>query len=68
MLLKDIVNRLDLAQSTVSQHLKVLVLSGFVTYRTEKQSSLYQINPDSFAMINKHMQELVELCVKGNCH
>lgn len=65
---KDLVKRYGLAQSPDSQQLAVLVLSGFVTYRTEKQASLYQINPASFAMINKHMQELVELCVKGNCH
>lgn len=65
---KDIVNRLDLAQSTVSQHLKVLVLSGLITYKSEKQSSLYQINPDCFAVIEQHMQQLMDLCVQGNCH
>ncbi len=65
---KDIVNRLDLAQSTVSQHLKVLVLSGLISYKSEKQSSLYQINPESFALIHGHMQQLIDLCVLGSCH
>lgn len=41
---KDVVERLDLAQSTVSQHLKVLVEAGLVDYRPERPRSRYSLN------------------------
>ena len=43
---KDVVARVGLAQSTVSQHLKMLVDAGLVIYSQDAQRSRYRINPD----------------------
>jgi ArsR family transcriptional regulator len=40
----DVVSCLDLAQSTVSQHLRILVEAGLVHYVAEGQRSHYSIN------------------------
>lgn len=40
----DVVGRFDLAQSTVSQHLKVLVSAGLVQVSQHRQRSLYRID------------------------
>lgn len=42
----DVVSCLDLAQSTVSQHLRILVDAGLVLYTPEGQRSRYSINMD----------------------
>jgi len=44
---KEVVDRLDLAQSTVSQHLKVLVDCGLVKYEPERQRSRYTVDADA---------------------
>lgn len=44
---KEVVDRLDLAQSTVSQHLKVLVDSGLVRYEPERQRSRYTVDAEA---------------------
>ena len=41
---KDVVARIGLAQSTVSQHLKLLVDCGLVLYSQDAQRSRYRIN------------------------
>ena len=41
---KDVVETIDLAQSTVSQHLKVLVEAGLVRYAPDRQRSRYEID------------------------
>ncbi|RCS23191.1 ArsR family transcriptional regulator [Phyllobacterium salinisoli] len=56
---KEIVSTVDLAQSTVSQHLKVLVQSGLVDYRPERQSSRYSVNSQALAAIHTHLNGLV---------
>ncbi|MET3790570.1 ArsR/SmtB family transcription factor [Aquamicrobium terrae] len=40
----DVVGRLDLAQSTVSQHLKILVSAGLVRFEADGQRSRYAID------------------------
>lgn len=59
---KDIVAQLDLAQSTVSQHLKILVDAGLVRYRPSGQSSHYSINPDAFASVALFVSDMANLC------
>lgn len=59
---KQIVSQLDLAQSTVSQHLKVLVEAGLVDYRSERQTSRYSINPEAFARASFFVQDLAGFC------
>lgn len=51
---KDIVGRLDLAQSTVSQHLKVLVQAGLIDYRPDRQTSRYSVNWQQMTAIRSH--------------
>lgn len=41
---KDLVGRVGLAQSTVSQHLKILVDAGLVAYQPDKQRSRYELD------------------------
>lgn len=43
---KDVVDRVGLAQSTVSQHLKILVDAGLVRYTPDRQRSRYSLAPD----------------------
>lgn len=63
---KDIVGKLDLAQSTVSQHLKVLVQSGLVHYRPERQTSRYSINWPQLAAIRAHLAAFAGDCCVGS--
>lgn len=58
---KDIVGGLDLAQSTVSQHLKVLVQAGLVDYRPDRQASRYSVNNTKLAQIRDHLVQLAAL-------
>jgi ArsR family transcriptional regulator, arsenate/arsenite/antimonite-responsive transcriptional repressor len=48
---KDVVARVGLAQSTVSQHLKVLVDIGIVTYAPDRQRSRYSLNKERLSSI-----------------
>ena len=63
---KDIVGRLDLAQSTVSQHLKVLVQAGLVDYRPERQTSRYSVNTAQLSAIRAHLAGLAGKCCGAN--
>jgi DNA-binding transcriptional ArsR family regulator len=44
----DIVDRLDIHQSGVSRHLRILSEAGFVTVRPEGQRRLYSLRPEPF--------------------
>ncbi len=59
---KDVVGEVALAQSTVSQHLKVLVEAGLVTYRPERQSSRYSLDRAALGMVAASLHGLVEAC------
>ncbi len=59
---KDIVAQLDLAQSTVSQHLKVLVDAGLIRLKPSGQSSRYSINPDAFANVALFVSDMANMC------
>ena len=62
---KDVVERLDLAQSTVSQHLRVLVDAGLVRYSAERQRSRYEIDRDALESLATDVAKLVETCCVG---
>jgi ArsR family transcriptional regulator len=62
---KDVVRQLDLAQSTVSQHLKVLVEAGLVHHETDRQRSIYRIDPAAMADVSRGVSGLVEACCRG---
>ncbi len=59
---KDVVHRLDLAQSTVSQHLKVLVEAGLVSMETAGQRSHYRIDRTALAGLAGSMDDLIKTC------
>lgn len=59
---KDIVAGLDLAQSTVSQHLKILVDAGLVHYKPAGQNSHYSLNSEAFADVATLIGDLALLC------
>ncbi|PWL19717.1 ArsR family transcriptional regulator [Falsochrobactrum shanghaiense] len=59
---KDIVGRVDLAQSTVSQHLKVLVQAGLVDYRPQQRTSRYSVNRLQLHAICDHLTALTTDC------
>jgi DNA-binding transcriptional ArsR family regulator len=44
---KEVVEQFDLAQSTVSQHLKILVDSGLVRFKAARPRSYYCIDRDA---------------------
>jgi DNA-binding transcriptional ArsR family regulator len=62
---KDVVGRLDLAQSTVSQHLKVLVDAGLVRLTPDGQRSLYAIDREAVASLSQSFAGLLDTCCAG---
>ena len=59
---RDVVEHLDLAQSTVSQHLKVLVEAGLVTYELRRPKSRYVLNRQALQSAVGAIGELVDDC------
>jgi ArsR family transcriptional regulator, arsenate/arsenite/antimonite-responsive transcriptional repressor len=56
---KDVVGALDLAQSTVSQHLKVLVDAGLVHLFVEGKRSRYCLNRAAWAALQSDFNALL---------
>jgi DNA-binding transcriptional ArsR family regulator len=59
---REVVDHLDLAQSTVSQHLKVLVEAGLVRFETDRQRSRYAVDYNALACVSASLAELVNSC------
>lgn len=64
---KEVVDQLDLAQSTVSQHLKILVDAGLVTYRPERPKSRYTVDADEITTLSRSLSSYLEGCATGCC-
>ncbi|OQM73518.1 ArsR/SmtB family transcription factor [Pseudaminobacter manganicus] len=64
----DVVGRLDLAQSTVSQHLKILVEAGLVRYAADGKRSRYAVNGEALTVLAGAVSELVETCCPAGDH
>jgi ArsR family transcriptional regulator len=62
---KDVVNEVGLAQSTVSQHLKVLVAAGLVRYRPERQASRYSLDDEALRAVSRDFGALVHECCRS---
>ncbi|TIT50831.1 MAG: helix-turn-helix transcriptional regulator, partial [Mesorhizobium sp.] len=62
---REVVDHLDLAQSTVSQHLKILVDAGLVRYEPDRQRSRYQVDRDALADVSASLAALVNSCCSG---
>jgi DNA-binding transcriptional ArsR family regulator len=56
------VERLDLAQSTVSQHLKVLVDAGLVRFSPDRQRSRYELDGAALKHLASSLAALVDDC------
>ena len=59
---KQVVERFDLAQSTVSQHLKVLVDAGLVRLSPKAQRSVYEIDRHALAGVSAAFSRLTARC------
>lgn len=57
----DVCSRLPLAQSTVSQHLKVLKEAGLVSFRRDGVRSAYVLNPAAFAELRADLEGIARL-------
>lgn len=66
---KDVVETLDLAQSTVSQHLKILVAAGLVRYKPDRQRSRYEVDRRAVADLARSVTVFLDDCcaVGGPC-
>jgi ArsR family transcriptional regulator len=64
---KDVVGCFDLAQSTVSQHLRVLTGAGLVKVKQERQMSLYQLDAEALMETARELSSLAESCAPGRC-
>lgn len=62
---KDVVETLDLAQSTVSQHLKILVAAGLVRYKPDRQRSSYEVNRRAVADLARSVAVFLDDCCAG---
>lgn len=58
----DVVGGLDLAQSTVSQHLKVLVAAGLVEMQADRQRSLYRIDRKALGSLVEAVATFAHMC------
>ncbi len=65
---KDVVQTTGLAQSTVSQHLKVLVEAGFVAYEPDAQRSRYTLNRAALDGLRTDFQDVLSGCCAGAPH
>jgi ArsR family transcriptional regulator, arsenate/arsenite/antimonite-responsive transcriptional repressor len=63
---KQVVGQVNLAQSTVSQHLKVLVDSGLVRYEPRQRQSSYSLAPVTVEILSRSVARLAgECCAPG---
>lgn len=62
---REVVDHLDLAQSTVSQHLKILVDAGLVRFATDRQRSRYEVDHAALADVSISLTALVDSCCPG---
>lgn len=62
----DITEELPLAQSTVSQHLKVLKKAGIITGEVDGVRSCYCLNEDTIREMNTHFSKFFEQLSTGS--
>jgi DNA-binding transcriptional ArsR family regulator len=59
---KDVVQSTELAQSTVSQHLKILVDAGLVRYTPDRQRSRYEVDRGALRELGSAVSGLLQSC------
>jgi len=63
---KDVVDRLPLAQSTVSQHLKVLSEAGLVKVDRRRPHSHYRLDREALAGLGTRLSDFAGACLSPN--
>jgi DNA-binding transcriptional ArsR family regulator len=63
----DIVNKLPLAQATVSQHLKELKNAGLIKGNIEGTAICYCINEKTFEMVNIYFSKIITTVNHQKC-
>src|SRR5215470_13093079 len=58
----EIFARFDIADPTVSRHLKVLRESGLIAYRQNAQSRIYRLEADALDETRQWMQAQIDAC------
>jgi DNA-binding transcriptional ArsR family regulator len=58
----EIFARFEIADPTVSRHLKVLRESGLIAYRQEAQSRIYRLEVDALDETRQWMQARIDAC------
>ncbi|TDH35910.1 transcriptional regulator [Pseudohoeflea suaedae] len=64
---KDLVGRVGLAQSTVSQHIRTLLDAGLVTYTPDRQASRYSLNSEALSAVAGSLDQIVQSVCSGCC-
>jgi DNA-binding transcriptional ArsR family regulator len=54
----EVVGQFDLAQSTVSQHLRILVDAGLVRFKSERPRSCYCVDRDALSALLRSVNAL----------
>lgn len=57
----DLVDKVQIAQSGVSRHLRILSEAGFVHVRADGQRRLYSLRPEPFQEIDQWMDDYRQL-------
>lgn len=57
---QEIVDQLDLSQSSVSRHLSLMVAGGILSIRRERGMSFYRVNGTSMERLLKQLREMTE--------
>jgi ArsR family transcriptional regulator len=60
----EVVSALPIAQSTVSQHLKILAKAGLISVDNAGQKSLYRVNAKAVTSLLNDVQALKSCCQK----
>jgi ArsR family transcriptional regulator len=61
----DIVDEIGLAQSTVSEHLRILKAAGIITGAIERPRVCYSLNPDSLVALASLLNAVFEKDAQG---
>ena len=64
---RDVVECLPLAQSTVSQHLKVLLEAGLITFERNSQRSTYRLDREALRNVSSELNMIVDRCCTEGC-
>ncbi|MER9234839.1 metalloregulator ArsR/SmtB family transcription factor [Mesorhizobium sp. M0622] len=63
---REVVEHFDLAQSTVSQHLKILVEAGLIRFEPDRQRSRYELDRAALADVSASLAALVNSCCSAS--